>query len=80
MKLGMTPGGGCKPGPRSIASAAAAAIAVALGFCVMVGDCMGDIAALVFLTGGRDPFHICENQGGRVGLVRRYAGRSGGPA
>ena len=37
MKLGITPGGGCKPGPESRASAAAAiASVVALGLCPMV--------------------------------------------
>lgn len=37
MKLGMTPGGGSKPGPRRRASAAAAiACAVAFGLCAMM--------------------------------------------
>ena len=37
MKLGITPGGGSRPGPRSMASIAAAiACAVALGLCAMV--------------------------------------------
>ena len=37
MRFGITPGGGCKPGPRSEASAAATiACTVALGLCAMV--------------------------------------------
>lgn len=48
-RLGMTPGGGCKPGPRSKASAAAAiACAVAFELCPIVTPiCRHDIAAPV---------------------------------
>ena len=49
MRLGITPGGGCKPGPRSRASVAAAiACAVALELCdIVVSIRRHDIAAPV---------------------------------
>lgn len=56
MKLGITPGGGCKPGPRSRASAAAAiASAVALGLWAIV--IAWAILQRLYVTGGSGDGH-----------------------
>lgn len=76
MKLGITPGGGCKPGPWSRASAAAAiACAVALVLCaIMIVD--SRLQRLLFTSGsGNDRGWDSHSykRFGQTGLVSRAA-------